>query len=95
MYKNLTRDTSTRGTLFRARSSAAERTAHNRLIAGSNPAGPTIDLSGLYAKITLPLGRTIYINKINNLGGNFMAEDEVVRIVAHHGVTCQLASTNS
>ena len=25
----------------RARSSAAERTAHNRLVAGSNPAGPT------------------------------------------------------
>jgi hypothetical protein len=25
----------------RARSSAAERAAHNRLVAGSNPAGPT------------------------------------------------------
>ena len=27
--------------VFRARSSAAERAAHNRLVAGSNPAGPT------------------------------------------------------
>ena len=26
-----------------ARSSVAERTAHNRLVAGSNPAGPTFD----------------------------------------------------
>gem|GEM_PF-6669790 len=29
--------------LFRACSSAAERPAHNRLVAGSNPAGPRID----------------------------------------------------
>ena len=30
---------------MRARSSAAERPAHNRLVAGSNPAGPTITLA--------------------------------------------------
>jgi hypothetical protein len=29
----------------RARSSAAERAAHNRLVAGSNPAGPTDQLT--------------------------------------------------
>ena len=31
--------------LRRAYSSAAERAAHNRLVAGSNPAGPTSDSS--------------------------------------------------
>lgn len=34
-------DCATLNGMLRARSSVAERTAHNRLVAGSNPAGPT------------------------------------------------------